>query len=205
MLLGDFHQHVKDAVKRGTTLDALIITATKQAALWLERNRTFKYMERYVTFNLDPSAANPRAVALPSGGIKSIEFMNLLLATGGRQGLFQIDPEDVTLVETAAPNGYWIDSDQYFWFDNTPDQVYNLEMSYARFTSWPTDLTSEPWLLKWADDLMLAQTVMQLNPFLRDDQMFTRMKVLRDESLRTILLTDEELRQSGRSDALRFA
>jgi hypothetical protein len=205
MNLGAFHALVSSTVKRGTTLDALIPDITRQAARWLERNYTFQYMHRYVTFSLDPTAGNPRAVPFPSVRVKSIRFVKLQDEDGLFHFMEKADPRQLIETETAIPTHYWLDAFDNIWFNNTPDKVYPAEMDYASYTDWVgLSASSTPWLTEHADDVLLALTVLLLGPVMRDDAMMARYKILRDEGLRTLLLSEEELESTNTNEVMQY-
>lgn len=205
MNLGDFTQLVRDNIKRGSAYDSIIPFGVASAALYLETNYSFKYMERFVSFSLSPDGDVPRALAQPSPHIKSIAFMRVVLDDGSFRGLSQIDPQQVSKVETAAPTAYWLDGAQYIWFDNTPDQLYTLEMSFSDYTPWPTDASATPWLLAYAAPLMLAQTMLELAPTLRTaPELVAMYKTQRDAHLAALLGAEEALRAANRSSAMLY-
>jgi hypothetical protein len=103
------------------------------------------------------------------------------------------------------PQRYWIDGgNSRLWLDNSPDQNYDAEIFYKRYTEWPTDTTAEPWLLLYAEDLMLAQTLLQLDTSLRDEKMRMRAEKLSAEALRTLELADEEMVRTNREEVMLF-
>lgn len=204
MNLGEFHERVQKLIKRGAAFDAEIPYMVAGAAMWLERNYTFKYMERFVTFTLDPELAVPRAVTLPEPGVKAISFMRNLSPLNEYKYLIQVDPQDVISIETGLPDRFWIDGDQAFWFDKTPDQRYTIELSYDRLTTWPTALDASHWLLDFAWDVLSWQVMIMMAPALRmDGTLLAMYKGLRDEGLRTLTLAQEELNQSARNISMR--
>ena len=203
--MGDFHTLVRDTIKRGTSLDSLISTAARQSARLVERNYTLQYMRRYVTFSLDPAADKPRAIPFPSVRVKSIRFIKLILDDGTFSFVEKADPRQLVETATELPTHYWLDAFDNIWFNNTPDQVYPAEMDAVQFTDWSAlTSTSTHWLLDNADDLLLAQTMLQLSPQIRDDKMMALYKVLRDDALRTLLLSEEELEGSNTNEVMQY-
>jgi len=202
MSLADFHSTVSSNVNKGTLHDAVIPAFVKQAGRWMERNYSFKYMERFVTFAIDPTSTYPRSIALPER-FKSFNFIRIINADGSYSILNQVDPEDVISNDQATPTGYWLDGLDYIWMDNTPSEIVNLEMSYIQYADWPVSPYIEtPWLLENGEEILLAQTMMLMAPLLREPDLLTLYKAIRDEGLRTLTLADEELRSSNRNEVM---
>lgn len=194
MNLGDFHTMVRNECNKGTKPNTRIVSATRQAARWMERNYTLRYMRRFVSFTLDVDNVYPRAVAQPAR-IKSIQMLRYSLPDGDDTKfykLFKIDPRDVTAVKDDYPTSYWLDGDEWIWFDNQPDDDLPLEMIFSQYTNWPTSDSEEPWLLANAEDAMLAKTMQLMAPYLRENSFLQTYKPMLDEGIRTLLLADEE-------------
>jgi hypothetical protein len=64
MNLETFHGDISGALRRGSSLDTLIPSTTRQAALWLEQNYTFRYMKRFGRVTINPTATAPERIEL---------------------------------------------------------------------------------------------------------------------------------------------
>lgn len=111
----------------------------------------------------------------------------------------RIDPTHMTEVLTRQASGWWLDGMDYIWLDNTPDQDYNAEMDYFQFSPWEElDDEETNWLLTYGEDVMFYQSMMMLGGTTRQNSgTYQKYKLLRDESLKTLLNTDYDLQEGG--------
>lgn len=207
--LAQFKTKVSQAINRGDTLDAHIDTALQHAIEFIEQNNTLKYMERFVQFQIDPNLSQPRAISLPDEFVKSFVFVRIVTPTangGDFHFIDQIDPQDSKYYDSGIPDHYWVDGVGYLWLDRVPAELYEAEMLYNRYTDYSTlTANSTHWLITRANGLLLAQTMIQMAPWMRNKEILQFYKELRGESLKTLLLADEEMRQSGRqSEVMRY-
>lgn len=196
MNLETFHTLVRNSIARGTSMDDMIPLAVRQAVRWLERNYSLGYMHKFKTFTLLSSGADPRIVAMPHARVKAVKFLRLLLPTGQYAYLTQVMGQEVDSPEGDIPAGYWVEGER-LWLDTPPKEDFPAELLWVEYTEWPTVGTAEHWLLNHAEDVLLAQTVLQLGPQLRDDKLMGLYKGLRDEGLRTLTLAEDERNQSN--------
>lgn len=200
MNLGDFHSVISNEANKGSSFSDVIPAKVRQAARWVERNATLKYMERFVEASLSDRCWN-----FPTTRIKSIIFVRHLLENGKYKQIIQVDPQQVVSIDEGIPDGFWIDGDDHFWFDAFPSEGnLELELLLVEYSDWPTDLTKTHWLIDNAEDLLIAQTMILLAPTAREPEWIGMYTKSRDEALRTLLLADEELRQSARSERMVF-
>ncbi len=176
------------------------------AARWLERNYSFKFMDRLCLTTLikEDSEVSYNADEL----VKSISFFKIALANddGDFRYLKKGDPHDFNLPDaTGSPKWYWLEEGTgRIIVDPTPDKDYEATLMLRVFTDWPTDLTKENFWLTHADDVLLARTLEQLGPIVRSALLIQTYKPLREEGIRTLLLTDEENKLGDSSHAMKF-
>ena len=221
--LGEFHTLVRDSINLGDSIDARILAAVRQAVLWLERNYNFRYMHHSdIFFFAPPSVAGPIYAAATGQGPyqlqglpKKVDTVYTWESTSDSSTLYfleRIQKEDADTVETCRPFSYYTEGDgPYFYIGQLPDIVYYGYFKYWGYSTWPaltavTMYTSAAthWLVTYAEDLLLHQTMMQLAPILRDPEMGASAKPLRDEALRTLLLTEDEFQDSDRSQVMNY-
>lgn len=203
MNLGEFHTEVQGACGRGTALNAQIISATRRAAKWLERNCAYKYMEQLGSLVFNPDAALPHVVTLPPR-LRNITLARLVLSDGSYARLRKIDPRDCVSLDTARPSGYSTVGYGQMVLDTKPDAAYFCELRWNAFTAWPTALTATNWLLENAEDALLGQTMMGMAVHMRDQRMFAMYKLVRDEALHTLETTEGDYEESNRDDSMGF-
>lgn len=208
MNLGEFHTAVSTALNRGTTLDARIPTMVAMAAQWIERNYTFKYMEK---FKLLQVKEGDRTVLLPPATIiKGMKFLRILDDAGEFFYPRKIEPEDATGVgmqptSSTVPASYYIVGNHTLVFTGVPTEDLNGEAMWWEFTDWPIKADSNHFLLSAAADVLLAQTLLNMAAFvLRDARMVEGYKLMRDEGMNTLTRTADEMAYSGQSAEMQY-
>ncbi len=190
--LAEFHTMVGSVVNRGIKYDTDIVTQTRLAAAWIERNYTLKYMELLEAVSISEDDTSLTFTAL---NIKSIDFIRLDLADR-KVFMHQMDPKDSTDIGSGLPEAYWISgSPGTIYFNTISDDDYTGQARVNVHTTWPTADGATNWLLSYAEDLLLAQALIYLSPVLRDPRLQQQYKPIKDEAIRTLLLADEELRR----------
>jgi hypothetical protein len=196
MILSEFHDLVRDSAKRGDTIDTLIPRYVKMAVTWIERNWSFKYMEQLATLRL---VAADRVVELDRY-IKGVKFVRFTPFgdIADYTYLSPVDNVNVVKPESGVPAEFYILGHNKLVFNPIPDIAYEGEVELTAFTDWPTADDSRHYLLDIGTDLLLSQTLMMLAvTILRDPKMIEGFRVLREESIRTMLSTDDEMRYTG--------
>jgi hypothetical protein len=186
------------------------------AARSIERNYTLKYMERYFTFQILTTVAEPRVINFRDTKVKKIHWIRIPGADGDVCDLKQVDPKDVRVIGRGQPERYWLDGVDFIWFDKIPDQDYPGEIYYDRYTTWPTpaDSTTDPpfrwldstnWLTDNADDMFVGHTLRTLRSFARlppDVRQEIDSMVVR--GMKELIGADEELRHANTSWAMQY-
>lgn len=191
--LGEMHEMVRLSLQKGTTLDTVIPSRVRQAARWIERNRSYQYMKRIGQVSIDLSSEFPWAVEMPSSTWKSIETVRIVGSDGAYYPLTLNPNYGLQLsFESGRPTTYTLDGTERLLFDCNPDEAYYVEIFWTQYTSWPTAESSTNWLLENAEDLLLYQTMLHMALFLRDDRMAATYLGGRDEALRTLHLEEED-------------
>ena len=204
MNLGDFHQLVSQDVKRGNSLDSVIPLRVAMAAMFLERNYSMLYMRQPIEITLNPADANPRFIDLEQD-VKSIGYLRYMDSDGNYQRLSRVSPLDIAQLVEGPPGGFWFSGRSAIILDKTPDDAYVLEGEGKFYTNWPSDLSARPWLVTRAADLLLAQTMIYIGNHLRDLQIVQQYRGMRDESLKTVMLSEEESEYDGMDAQISYA
>jgi hypothetical protein len=210
MNLDEFHTLVADAAKRGSTLDGVIPGCVRRAAQWIEQNYTLAYMKRFVEFTISASSSNPRVLPMPSRP-KQIYFLRIVEGAPNSQdiskeykNLKMAAPSTLSELGKGEPEYYWLDALDYIWLNSIVEEDHTAEMYYAQYTSWPTDTTQEPWLVNNAEELLLAQTMLHLAPFMRDQMTAELWRGQRDLSLKALIDADYEFEYQNRSLKMQY-
>lgn len=204
MQLSEFYSQVSGAIRRGSSLDAVIPTYARMAARKIERNYTYKHMERFSAYTVDPDASDPRAIALPTRRIKVIHHTRIIGDDGTIYPLKQIDPQELLSIPTEMPRAYWLDGLNYIYLNSTPDKAYTIEFRWDEYTDWPLDLTAEPVLLDLMEDLMMGETMLMIAANMRDQRLQGLWNPIRQEAYTTSIEADLELRQGDRRYVMQY-
>jgi hypothetical protein len=167
-------------------------------------------MKRFVDFTISASASNPRVLPMPSRP-KQIYFLRVVRdatdvqdASKEYSNLHMIDPSTLTELGVGAPKFYWLDALDYIWLNSIVEKDWTAELYYAQYTNWPTDTSQSPWLVNNAEELLLAQTMMHLAPFMRDQATQQLWKGQRDLALKALIDADYEFAYQNRSMKMQY-
>ncbi len=193
MTLAELHAQVGISVGRGSVFDLEIEEFVRQAALLLERNHSFAYMEKFGTFTVDYAGDDPRSITLPSR-TKSVRFVRMVSSAGAYTYLERINASDMSALASETPTAYFLDGETNIVLNATPEEDINCEIQWFAYTSWPSDTSESPWLVTYAPDLLIAQALILMSAMLRDPAMRRLYTQQRDEALRTVLIADDDMR-----------
>lgn len=195
--LSEFHANVRLHANKGTSLDAVISSAVRQAARFLERNYSYQYMDRYVSFNVETTCGDGYIFTMPTLVKKFLFFRLSYGDETDYRYLKKVNPKEVVKLSSGSerPTAFWLDGDEYVYLDSKVDVNVPAEISYKQYTSWPADLTQSPKLIQIAEDLLLYQTMLILAAFTRNPEMGVTYKFLRDEALTTSTGAERDLEE----------
>ena len=199
--LAEFHERVSEVINRGDKFDSQIPNFVKLAARRIERRRTFQYMEKFDATKLD-LVEDTRSYAistLTSNQIKRINFWRIVNVTTGSDDVTfsyieKVKAADILARPKGKPSHFWLDGWDNFVLGEIPDKAYdNPEMQWEEFTSWPTNMGQQPWLVDNAEDLLMAQTMLLMAPRLRmDDKSVLLWAGLGKDALDTVEAAEQE-------------
>lgn len=207
MKLGEFHTEVSSELKRGTSLDNVIPRKVRDAVQFLERNHAMKYMERWISIDLDPG---DRLIDLPFF-VRNFKFLRLL-PTEGRYGskvyLKPMDPEDEEPAGSQCGpllTGYSQIGQQSLRFNADITEKVRLESVAFCFTDWQTTVpTFRHYLLDVASDLLMAMTMMGMAVYMKDQRMYAVYRTQRDEALRTFYVLDTDVSEGDKYGQMEY-
>lgn len=204
MTLDELYEAIRMEVNKGTAFDSILERKVFTAIQAIEAKYQLKYMEDYVTFQLNPEDENPRTLSLPAR-LKSFIFVRIAEDDGSYVYIPQIDATAVSANDEGAPTGYWVDGTSYMWLDNTPTEPNEMEMAYLGYTDLEAlsgDKTH--WLFDNACNAILGQTMLYLIPTMREPTLYPLYQQMRAEGVDTMLTADEELRASNRDLSMEY-
>jgi hypothetical protein len=198
--LADMKTRVREAAGRGNSLDSFIPFVLEDAVRYIQGQHTFKEMEQWVEFQLDPNDSLPDRIGLPSD-VKHIYWIRLK-DEDSWVWLVQVwDPKNI-IQETGLPQGYWMDGRDQLVLDATPDKVYDGELYYASLEPFPSDDNADHWLFNKAPQLCVAGAMIWLGAYMRETEghIYGMWKSIFERELRDLIMQDEELRASSNHD-----
>lgn len=205
LTLSDFHATVRAAIGRGNVLDATIVSQTRKAVRWLERNADpgYLYMKKWADVTLTASGTNPHILDFPNDRVKCF-LMFRLTVDGEYKYLNLINARDVAALTTERPQGYWLDAGKRIVLDAKPDIDYSGEMIWVEYTSWGTEDGYTHWLLDNAEDVLFHRTMMNMSPWLRDDRMYAVFEKELSSGLNTLEGSKINLDNENASEVMRY-
>lgn len=202
--LSDFFQVVNGAVLRGNALDNQIPHATRRAIQFLEQNYNFRYMRRLITKNVTSEVLLDGDEGLL---LKKVEFVRWDNC-GAWQWIRQVDPDQVVSNEGLWPSGYLHFTEtqsggglhQRLVFDAPFEAATDVELACYFFTKVdllnPSDDTI--WLVNNAENVLLARTMINLAPIMREPQIMQMYMTLFEAEIKTLVGADDALEQGNR-------
>lgn len=198
MTLATFYPKISTALRRGTSVDSLIPGWVESAALWLEQNYSFNYMERTVEVSLDPEAEEPNLIDLEDR-IKSFKFVRAIsrdASPAAYRYLQKIDAADVGSVVKGDPNYYWLDGPDQLWLDANVQTELVVQIRAVFYTEWPDVSSATPTLLRFYPNLLKAQTLIEAAIDLKDERMAAAYDSQFQRAIQAVLVAEEEMRRS---------
>jgi hypothetical protein len=200
----DFQTLVREAVRRGNSLDIEIASASKRAIEFIEKNYNLPYMRRVLT----QTVTNEAVIDGADGNLlKSVQYVRWQNPCGW-QRIVQIDPDQLLSAEGLWPAGYehLISSDgvgnttHTLRFDASFAEPTEVEILIYRYSS--IDLTNpsdaDLWLVNKAEGALLARAMINIAPIMREPQVFQMYQQLWQEEQKTLQHAVHELEQGNR-------
>lgn len=204
MNLGQFHAQVSSAIKRGTSLDAIIPMWVSQAQRLLEQNYTFSWMGR----SSDSSLPAATTFLTLDPLVKNIEWIKPRWVGSGNTVWFGdpivgVDERMVTGIGSGNPSGFYLTGDEGSYkanFDAAPGEAWLFRMRWHKYTEWPTNDAATPVLLLRGEMALFAQTLVLFANAQRDARMAEVYTGILQGALSTLLRSEEELKMAHQND-----
>lgn len=200
----DFQTSVREAVRRGNSLDIEIASASKRAVEFIERNYNLPYMRKVLTQNATDEV---RITGEDGNYLKSVQYVRWANPCGW-QRIVQIDPDQLLSAEGLWPAGYEHlvenagvgNTEHVLKFDAPFETATDVEILIFRFTR--IDLTNPSdaniWLVNNAEGALLARTMINMAPIMREPQVMQMYQMLWQEEQKTLIHAAHELEQGNR-------
>lgn len=211
MTLGDFHTLIGDVANVSTNLDALTPIAVRQAARWIERNHTLRYMRRKETISWNPDSLGVSSFFPLDENVKSVDFVTFLIESDGSEvqeldhdkDLLHVDPtvgvpkKYRTRFDTSGSATVPGQDVEGIEVDIVPDKTYSVELYLVRYTfPWPTDTADEHWLLDNAEDVLLIASMIYLSPLARETELLQFYTPMLAPAMKTLLAAESASEQT---------
>lgn len=208
--VAEFYDLVSAAINRGTTYDSIIPTYVARAVRFLEQNYSFEYM-KVTDSDFYGLTAGERVYEQPEN-LKKIHLWRVIKANGKYLDLEKVDPADLgattdpTANESPVPSTFYLEGRLYMILNVEPDQDYNnAELWHEVFTDWSdVDAGDAPWLVVNAENLLLNQTVILMGTRLRDPKLIALHTKEKEENLRVMSLSEEELDEGAEDPVMQY-
>lgn len=209
MTKATFEADISAIINRGTRYDSYIEGYTARAIAFLERNYSFKYMERFCEFTVSAGSNEPEVLPYPSR-LKEMSFMRFIKDDGEYHYIKQGDPQQFAFSPTNVdladlPTHYHIDADQRIWLNKRVTEDQSGELMYYQFTDW-SDVESGDthWLLDHAEDVLFAHTIIQMGPLLRMPDLMSIYREMLPELMKSLAIAQEANKQADRVEQAEY-
>ena len=165
-----FHQRVSRAIKRGNNFDGDIPGYAKDAVKTLEDMHDWKHMW---TESLSQTlASGTNVVSLTDA--KNVRYIRFHV---DRAGIFnymkKVSADQILYIDDpGSPAGFYMSAQNTATLDAKPSQAMTYDVGYYKYSDYDDDLA---WL-DIAENLLIAQTVVEMAPLLKDDKTKARFE-----------------------------
>ncbi len=199
MDLGTFHAAIKDICQRGDTLDSIIPTYTRIAAKFIETNHNFLQMKKSSSL---AAVAGSREITPPTTLVKRILDINYENTDGSLTHLTMYDSPKLHLnFEEDFPKTMW-QADGKYYLGEIPNADYTLTRWAYEYTTWPTANAGTNYILEEYEGILLAQTIIQMAPSVRNKELNAEFADLWKIQWRIALIQDYELTASLKDERM---
>lgn len=207
MLVSTFFSQVSSVIRRGTTLDADIPAAFAGALQFIEQNYSLAYMRRVSTLAVSPLVRSFTWSGLNAASLKSIHQIRWLDDDSRWNRLIKVEELDFVDTSGPIPSGYIVNKEiamdgtesQVFEMDSYFSEATELNITAYHFTKWTGDTAAANiWLLNNAQQLMLARTMINIAPIMRDGDLLSMYQASWQEHVATLIQWQDEEEQANR-------
>ncbi len=185
--IGLFYERVSRAIRRGTKYDDDIPGYAADAVRELEDLENWKHM--WVEDETKTLTIGTAQLDLGTGiKVKSVRFLKLIDENGAYIPLAKVQKEQVistNLSDNQRPTAFWMINRDLIGLDEKPNIAYKYSVGYFQYSTSPL-VDTLSWLT-FAEDLLIARTIMKMQPLLRDDKLIQRWGQIEANRMPTLL------------------
>jgi hypothetical protein len=206
MNLGQFHDRISQAIKRGNSLDGLIPYWVAEAALTIEQNYTFSWMRRVGEVTKLADDPVPNRIAFPNNRVKSFEWIRVVTAfePGSHHKQYRrlqgVEAHEAWAISAGMPEGFWLDGLEYIYVDAVAGQDMVFQLAYNEYTDWPLSEAATPSLLARGQNLLFAETMILFSTEQKDERMAQAWAARAQQGYNFLLRAEEELKMQHQND-----
>jgi hypothetical protein len=199
---------LRDEANKGDDMipDSTLGRYIQNAVYFIEKNKELRYQEKFQKIPLEiPEVVQyPYTIDLPPN-IKALRGVRLAIITTGAaefRYLRKIAPEDAIGQSRGAwPCCYYTEAYDSLWLDAIPKEPSVLELLCHKYSGVFTD-TDTSWLFEFGEQLVIAQAMTYMAPYLRSPELRGIYAPLVETELKTILTADEEFYYAGQDNRM---
>jgi hypothetical protein len=182
--ISEFYQRVSRAIHRGTVFDEDIPGYAADAVRELENENDWRHMKVDVSDVLTVSTT-VNEIAPTLVPMKNVRYIRIVTASGTRIPLRKTQPDNVLSIESGRPGAFWMKDDETIGLDAYPNYAYPYEMLYFAYSARPL-VNALPWLTL-AEDVLIARTLLKMQPLLRNDKLIQRWGLVESRAMPALL------------------
>jgi len=182
--IGNFYQRVSRAIRRGTVFDADIPGYAADAVRELENEHDWKHMRVEMTDNLVVSTT-VNEIRPEITLVKNVRFIKIITAGGDLIPLRKTQMDNVISITNGRPGAYWMKDQNTIGLDAYPNFAYEYGMVYFKYSARPL-VDALSWLTI-AEDVLLARTILKMQPLLKNDKLIQRWGLIESRAMPALL------------------
>lgn len=196
---------LQDEANKGNSIsDTILGDCIQDAVLFIERNNTLRYMEKFQRVSPELPVSYPFVFEQPPN-IKIIRAIRGVSTEGGYarfHKLKKIEPEDAVNVQAGPISSYWTEAQRFIYLNAIPSQNFQLELITHTYSGGMVG-PETPWIFQFGRRAVIGQAMMYLAPFIRSPELIPMYQKQVQEDVRTLLQADDEFYWSGQSNVMR--
>lgn len=199
MSMASFNQRVSRAINRGNVFDSDIPEYARDAVKTLEQLHSWHHMwtEEEVVLAL---GASTRTI----NNLKNCRFIKRKLGNGTYIPLKKITSDQLLRIDNdplLAPGAFWVtgqDALKTINFDAIAPVAITLRYKYAQFSDYDDSLA---WF-DLSENLLLAQTILEMGPILKDDKLAQRYGPIAEAKVTVLKDAQSEAEFDGQDNSM---
>jgi hypothetical protein len=183
--IDNFYQRVSRAIRRRNIFDADIPGYAADAVRELENEHDWRHMKTTVGDQVLVVSATVNEIRPVITRVKNVRFIKLIGNAGDWVPLRKTQEENVLAITSGRPGAFWMKDADTIGLDAYPDFAYPYHMVYFRYSARP--LENDLAWLTIAEDVLVARTLLKMQPLLRDEKLIQRWGLIESRAMPALL------------------